>query len=764
MDASLEAIHSAFSRLDRRPAVFDREIRQHVGEWYLADPVPASDVIARFKANADFILEGENVVLPLHEPDSADLTGQFLIYYPEHVVPSVVYYDFAKDDLARIPVEEFDHSYPAWQLRYWHPDFEPPEAPEYMLNGDAATPAVQSDQPVSSDDRLADDGEALIEELRTMITNQEIAEREDARNQCERLPPAQFLASRGGIPEVVTAGITQDEYGQQVVRLRVPDEVLDESDDDLDGSDDDARHRVDLTEDYGIYPGSEVIVDSLDDLSGFPAEADVLGTEGRQLELSFYWDRGPENPDLSVFELESGNRFLVGELLNPVPFDRKRESVSMMAENERKRGWLSGSTDVGFDDGFDVSLSTHRLNKFQYEAAHRALSATDVFCIHGPPGTGKTRTLVEIIRAACEDGQRVLAVSHSNQAVDNLLVGDSTDEHVDGPSIHGVVQSTDLTAARVGNNTSNDLVEDEYVGNDHYQSDVVCATTSAAHRFGENIFDLAVVDEATQASIPATLTPVTRAKRVVLAGDHKQLPPYYSGEHSEDEEMVESLFEHLVERYGDDIVATLRTQYRMHEDIAAFPNEEFYDGALLHGQQNRKWSVPTLEPLAAVHVEGEERQTPTRSYYNEAEAEVVADEVSRLLEAGVAPADIGVITPYSGQIGKIRAALASLSGLDTKQVKIATVDSFQGSEREAIVVSFVRSNPQGFSGFLTFPNEGPRRLNVSLTRARKRCVLVGNFETLRTRAPTKEPGESCADVYGRLYEHLEVTGCLTERD
>ncbi|QLD90535.1 AAA family ATPase [Natronomonas salina] len=751
MEGALDAVHSAFLGLNRRPAVFDREIREHVGEWTLAEPVPVEDIIGRFKQHPAFILEDSKVILPVHEPGSADLTGEFLLYYPDHVVPCVVYYDYAKDDLARIPIEEFERSYPAWRLRFWHGAFDPPAEPEYLVSGgnydDVGGSA--SSEPVSSAAPLANDGEDLIEDLRSMITDQEIAARDDARNRCERLPPAQFLQDRGGVEGLVTAGIDVDEYGQQVVRLRIPKE-------DLDGP-------VDITDDYGVYPGSEVLVDSLDGHEGFPAEAEVLGTEGRELRLSFYWDRGADNPDISVFELDSDARFLAGELLNPVPFDRKREAVDLVGANDRKRGWLSGSATMSFDDGFDVSVSKARLNKFQYQAAHSALSASDVFCIHGPPGTGKTRTLVEIIRAACEDGQRVLAVSHSNQAVDNLLVGDSTEDRIDRSSIHAAVEDGDLTAARAGGNTSNDLVDEAYVGNDLYQSDVVCATMSGSHRFGEDIFDLVVVDEATQATIPSTLIPLARGKRVVLAGDHKQLPPYHSGEHDEYEDVSVSMFEHLYDLYGEAIVGRLRTQYRMNEEIAAFPNEAFYDGELMHGQRNRSWTISPLAPLEAYHVEGEEEQAPSRSYYNEREAEVVGEELERLLQHGVAPEDVGVITPYSGQIGKIRAELSRIDGLDTGPVKIATVDSFQGSEREVIVVSFVRSNPEGFSGFLTFPTEGPRRLNVSLTRARRRCVLVGNFDTLRTRAPTKDPEESSADVYQDLYDHLSERDLLSNR-
>ncbi len=747
MARATEAIYSKFLQLNRRPAVFDREIRKHVDRWRLEESLPITDIISHFQRNGNFILEDQKVILPLHKPDSPSLTGEYLLYYPDYVVPSIVYYDFAKTDFATIPLEQFGTTYPAWRLRYWHSDYPSSSTPDYHHTGDDLAVNVESQSHIESTSSLADDGAELIEELRSMIARREVSERDEARNRCTQLPPEQFLADRGGIRELVPAGIDVDEYGQQVVRLRIPAERTDGS--------------VDIPSAYGIYPGSEAIVDSVTDESGFPAEAEVLDVEGRQLELSFYWDRYPENPDLSVFELESDARFLLGELLNAVPFDRQRDAIEMVGDDDRKRGWLTGSTDVGFDSDLELSPSKSRLNNSQYRAAHNALRATDVFCIHGPPGTGKTRTLVEIVRAACNENERVLAVAHSNQAVDNLLVGDSSGEHVDRSSIHGLVAEGEITVARVGGNSSNDLVEENYVGNDLYQSDVVCGTMSGVHRFGENIFDLAVIDEATQASIATSLIPATRAKRIVLAGDHKQLPPYYSGEHSDSEEMKPSLFEHLVHRYGSDILATLETQYRMHRDIAAFPNGAFYGGELSHGEDNREWSIAPLDPLEAIHVEGEEKQTPSNSHYNDREAEIVAQQVKQLMDVGVAPMNIGVISPYSGQIGKIRVALDDLDGLDTSSVKIATVDSFQGSEREAIVVSFVRSNPQGFSGFLTFPNEGPRRLNVSLTRARKRCVLVGNFDTLRTRAPTKEPDESSARVYQQLYDHLNSRNLLT---
>lgn len=748
MDEALAAVHAAFLQLDRRPAVFDREIREHLGKWHLTDPVPVDEIIALFQRDARFVLNDGKVILPLHEPETADLTGEFLLYYPEYIIPCIVYYDYSSGGLAHISLEEADATYPAYQLRFWHPTVEPPTQPAYLRDIDVDN-LESPPTTAQSEDPLPDAGAELIEDLYAMITTQELAEREQARNACKRLPVDQFLANRGGIRDLTPAGVETDDFGQQLCRLRVADDLIEEP--------------VDVTETFGVYPESEVLIQTQSPTPGFPAEAEVVSIDGRILSVALYWDRGPENPDRDAFELDSDHRFIVGELLNPVPFDRKREAVETIQDDDRKRGWLSGDTTVGFETALGSKPSKSRLNTYQYQAAHDALAATDFYCIHGPPGTGKTRTLIEIIRAACQDNLRVLAVAHSNQAVDNLLVGDSTPDRVDTASVHGLVTTEDITAARVGNRSASSLVQDEYVGNDAYQADVVCATMSGAHRFGPNIFDLAVIDEATQASIPASLIPATRAKQLVLAGDHKQLPPYHSGEYNEEETMAVSLFEHLLERYGEQIVTTLRTQYRMNEAIAAFPNRAFYDGSLLHGQQNRTWQISTAPPFEGIHITGEEQQTPSHSYFNEAEAQVVAEEVATLLECGVSPADIGVITPYSGQIGKIRVELQETIGSATEAIKIATVDSFQGSEREAIIVSFVRSNPQGFSGFLTFPIEGPRRLNVALTRARRRCVLIGNFDTLRTRAPTNEPDESSADVYQDLYDYLTERNLLSKQ-
>lgn len=752
MQESMDTLVETFSQLDRRPAVFDREIRQQLGLWTLDDPIPIEEIVGAFKQHGAFTQDGTKVLVPLHEQDSAELTGEFLVYRPDQLVPCMVYYEFSKEKLMRIPFEEFASTYPAWRLRFWHPEYTPDATPSYQLDALDISDEMSdtTPEPATDPSEGVEPADDIVASLRSFVEREREAERDDARNRFDRLSPTEFQRTAGGIPELVPAGIAIDDYGQQSINLRIPSEHVD--------------GPVDITDEYGIYPGSEVLVGTLDEQPGFPVEAEVLDIEGRELSLGPYWNRNrASGPNEAAFELDSGNRYTVGELLNPVPFQRELDAINIIESDDSKRSVLSGDASLSFDSSLDVTVDKSTLNNDQYQAAMRALRANDVYCIHGPPGTGKTRTLIEIIKMACADGQRVLACAHSNQAVDNLLVGDSTPDSPDESSLHAAVENGDLTAARVGGNSTNTLVEEQYSTADRYQSDVVCATMSGAHTFGENIFDIAVIDEATQATTPSTMIPYSRAKQVVLAGDHKQLPPYHSSERSDDEEMDISLFEHLLGCYGDDIVTTLRTQYRMNQEIAGFPNQEFYDGQLTHGPRNRIWSLSTFFPLEAYDVDGDEQKTPSNSLYNDAEIDVVLAELTELLEKEVQPEAIGVITPYAGQASKIRGKLATLDAPDLRErILVDTVDSFQGSERDVIIISFVRSNPQGWAGFLEFPNEGPRRLNVALTRAKKRCVLVGNFDTLRTRAPDKKPHQSAADVYQRLYEYLEANGAFSD--
>lgn len=159
--------------------------------------------------------------------------------------------------------------------------------------------------------------------------------------------------------------------------------------------------------------------------------------------------------------------------------------------------------------------------------------------------------------------------------------------------------------------------------------------------------------------------------------------------------------------------------------------------------------------MVAYDIVGDESPADGHSRKNETEATLVAREVQTFLDHDLVPHEIGVITPYRGQIATIQSALHRTLD-DPSGIKVDTIDSFQGGDREAIVVSFVRSNSEGSTGFLTLPAEGPRRLNVALTRARKRLTLVADWETLC--AP--EPGETCVNTYRNLRQWLESEGLL----
>jgi len=291
-----------------------------------------------------------------------------------------------------------------------------------------------------------------------------------------------------------------------------------------------------------------------------------------------------------------------------------------------------------------------------------------------------------------------------------------------------------------------------------HDAEVICATNSTV---GSEIlkserFDFAVIDEATQSTEPSSLIPVLSARRFIMAGDHKQLPPTVLNDEAARGNLSKSLFERLLELYGDKIRAMLDVQYRMNEEIAEFPSKEFYGGKLkadasvkkhnlldlLPEEQNSGLKPEDAKPFLFVDTCGSEgykerTRAGSTSKENAGEAELVVAIAERLLSLGVKPEDIAVISPYVDQVARIKKELR-VEGLEIK-----TVDGFQGREKEVVIVSFVRSNKSGEVGFL----RDLRRLNVSITRARRKLVLIGDSQTLES--------EEC---YKRLIELAKERG------
>ena len=720
--------------------------------------------------------------IPLHEPDSAELSGEHVELKITDLDKTLVYNDSSRgrsrQSLSSVHKTQIGHRIRFWTDRY-HPDSTPSYAPE-LTTAEDNTETLQATpiNPLTSREKWFSE---LVDFVDTLEEQKRAENKENYVNQ----PFYRYAKENGGIDEVVALSHgSHPDYGE-LFTFSVP------------ADDEDNPDPLDLIANYGLYPDMEVLIDPLgesnytrDSVSAIRANLVKWDEDERTVSLSLIDSRSRTTAQVLIDDTEV---FRIAGLLNRVPFNREREAISSSKNDATKSDVLLGGCNLDFEPQSAIQVQTVNrrsqsedeplsrewfynpgrddpvvggieLNEYQAEAAERALRANHVYCIHGPPGTGKTRTLKAITRQIIAEGGRVLVCAHSNSAVDNLIVGDSSLDGIEEGSLHELAQEPlwdlDVTIARTGNGSENDVVKEHYTTVSADTANIVATTASGADEFSKNEFDLAIFDEATQANIPSTLIPFVCSEKLVLAGDHKQLPPYKSTE-AENRPIHVSLFEHLLDVYDSGIHTILRRQYRMNDQIVDFPNEAFYDGKLQSGEENANWTVPDEKPLIAVNVAGEE-EASGHSKKNLREARVVAKRIESLRSNGVPMSDIGVITAYRGQIRPIKEILDDHVDGRTQYIKVDTIDSFQGSEREAIVVSFVRSNPDGNSGFLTLPDEGPRRLNVALTRAKKHLSLVGDFETLGKTPSHKNDSETCSEIYAALADSLRERGLMRE--
>jgi predicted DNA helicase len=282
---------------------------------------------------------------------------------------------------------------------------------------------------------------------------------------------------------------------------------------------------------------------------------------------------------------------------------------------------------------------------------------------------------------------------------------------------------------------------------------VLCATLTGLDSaiLGQRQFDLAVIDEAAQCTEPVCWLPLLRSQSLVLAGDHCQLPPTILSQEAAEDGFGVSLMERLVGRYGPLVTRRLNVQYRMNEAIMNFSSQQFYDGGLeahasVRGHLLCELPGVTMNRLTQTPVQfidtagagyDEEQESAGTSRFNHQEAALVARHVQALLEAGVSAESIAVIAPYAAQVRLLRERLP-IPGLE-----IDSVDGFQGREKEAVVLSLVRSNAHGDVGFLA----DVRRMNVALTRARRKLLVIGDSATL-----------SCHPFYKSMTAYFESIG------
>lgn len=457
-----------------------------------------------------------------------------------------------------------------------------------------------------------------------------------------------------------------------------------------------------------------------------------------------------ENRDRSDVQdaLQTAYAIDIAGVYDPTVFDRERHALRDVSRRSELWNVITGERPVTFGAG--DSANSEALDKALYNNAKQAtaideaLKADDVYCVQGPPGTGKTRFIVELVRRLVAAGNRVLVTAETNTAVDNILIGSG-----DRPSEHSLLayshaygrDSGEFIIARNNRwNSDRSFIRnkvDEYTSN----ADVVGSTNNSAYRLLDTRqeFDILVTDEAGQARKTSTFIPLQQVNRAIFVGDHKQLPatrqcePYAP---EVDDNRHRSVFELLYGGlYPESIGIRFDTQYRMVPDLIDYSSNAFYDGVIQTGATHE--SV-TSQPIGLIDVDitdGEESiETSRRNRY---ESTAVAAQVMNLLERHFSPDEIGIIAAYGAQAEYIKGHLQSLTVDGSEDVFVATIDRFQGSEKEAVVVSFTRSNTGEGIGFLG-GEDGPARLNVALTRARQYCALVGDWDTLRAGHPLYE--------------------------
>lgn len=446
------------------------------------------------------------------------------------------------------------------------------------------------------------------------------------------------------------------------------------------------------------------------------------------------------------------------------------------------------------------------LNPTQEQAVNEVLWAKDVAIVHGPPGTGKTTTLVEAINETLMRESQVLVCAQSNMAVDwiseklvdrgiNVLrIGNPTrvndkmlgftyerrfESHPDYPqlwairkairelrknrkrgseSFHQKMDRLKSRAAEIEIRINAELMGEARV--------IACTLVGSSHRLLEGMkFGTLFIDEAAQALEAACWIPMRRAGRVVLAGDHCQLPPTVKSIAAMRAGLGKTLMERIAENKPE-VVTLLKIQYRMNEEIMRFSSDWFYHGKVQSAPQIKYRSIldydhaitwidtSDKEPTDTIE-EGEDlnfkEQFVGESFgrINKAEAELtlltLAEYLTKIGKQRVIDEriDVGIISPYRAQVQYLKKLIKKYEFFKPyrRLISVNTVDGFQGQERDVILISLVRSNDEGQIGFL----KDLRRMNVAMTRARMKLIILGNKDTM-----TQHP------FYKKLWEYVEA--------
>lgn len=435
------------------------------------------------------------------------------------------------------------------------------------------------------------------------------------------------------------------------------------------------------------------------------------------------------------------------------------------------------------------------LNATQEEAVNKVLHAKDVAIVHGPPGTGKTTTLVEAVYETLHRENQVLVCAQSNMAVDwiseklvdrgvsVLRIGNPSrvndkmlsftyerrfESHPDYPQLWSIRKAIRELYARSRKGAEREAVrqkinslkdratELEIRINEFLFSEarvIACTLVGSANRLltGQK-FGTLFIDEAAQALEAACWIPIRKADRVILAGDHCQLPPTVKAPEALRAGLGHTLMQTIV-KSKPDTVSLLKLQYRMNDEIMRFSSEWFYGGMLQSAPEVKYRSILDFDtPIEWINTEGldcnEEFIGENYGRINKSEAELSIEQLKgyitkigreRFLDERI---DVGMISPYKAQVQYLRRLVRNDAFFKPyrQAITINTVDGFQGQERDVILISLVRANEEGQIGFLN----DLRRMNVAITRARMKLIILGDASTLTRHA-----------FYKKLYTYIE---------
>lgn len=363
-------------------------------------------------------------------------------------------------------------------------------------------------------------------------------------------------------------------------------------------------------------------------------------------------------------------------------------------------------------------------NSYQKEAIVNALATPDFYLIQGPAGTGKTSVIVELVNQISKRGQKVLCAAYTNMAVDSI------GEKLKRNGIDFLRLGNDLSINENLRDHSPLRKEDLFKTMLEKKDPVVVLSTTTTignDLYEQVLFDYVILDEAAQMTEPDAIRPILRGVKAILVGDHAQLQPIVTSVKAQEANLHISLFERLVKTFPNRFTQ-LREQYRMNDQILEFPNHHFYEGKLKSANEaiasqtldNFKGDLIDNTPYQVISIDQPNRNDLLQANKGEILATLFC--IRDLVEGGVAVQDIGIVAPFRAQVAMLR------SILPYPEIQIDTVDRYQGSEKEVILLSTVTSHQVPL---LT----DEKRINVALTRAKKKMiVLVTNpkFDEPRT--------------------------------